>query len=88
VQEFGSIATQAGTTFAGITPDLWALLPEKTDPLPVVPAWPEFLAGCLKYRKSLDEALPGRVASVGKYQGERNRFRQKQSPKPRVRKKS
>jgi hypothetical protein len=26
-------------------PDMWALLPERTDPLPVVPDWPEFLDG-------------------------------------------
>src|SRR5687767_514220 len=24
-------------------PRLWGLLPEKTDPVPVVPAWPQFL---------------------------------------------
>ena len=35
-------------------PDLWGLLPEKTDPNPVVPAWPEFIRGCIKYRESLD----------------------------------
>jgi hypothetical protein len=35
-------------------PDLWGLLPEKTDPVPVVPEWPQFLLGCLKYRQSLD----------------------------------
>ena len=39
-------------------PQLWALLPEKTDPLPRVPAWPQFLRGCLKYRESLDRQLP------------------------------
>ena len=39
-------------------PALWGLLPEKTDPLPTVPAWPEFLEGCLQYRRSLDEQLP------------------------------
>lgn len=38
-------------------PALWGLLPEKTDPLPAVPAWPEFLKGCLRYRQSLDEQL-------------------------------
>lgn len=26
-------------------PALWSLLPEKTDPLPVVPEWPRFLEG-------------------------------------------
>ena len=39
-------------------PALWALLPERTDPLPVVPDWPQFLQGCLRYRQSLDEQLP------------------------------
>ena len=36
-------------------PDLWGLLPEKTDPLPVVPEWPQFMDGCVRYRRSLDE---------------------------------
>ena len=36
-------------------PDLWGLLPEKTDPVPVVPEWPQFMEGCVKYRRSLDE---------------------------------
>jgi hypothetical protein len=35
-------------------PKLWGLLPEKTDPQPEVPDWPEFLHGCVKYRESLD----------------------------------
>jgi hypothetical protein len=39
-------------------PELWGLLPERSDPLPPVPAWPEFLRGCLKYRESLDVQLP------------------------------
>ena len=39
-------------------PELWNLLPEKTDPLPAVPAWPQFLRGCLAYRESLDRQLP------------------------------
>jgi hypothetical protein len=39
-------------------PQLWALLPEKTDPKPVVPTWPKFMAGCIRYRQSLDEQLP------------------------------
>jgi hypothetical protein len=39
-------------------PALWGLLPERTDPLPDVPAWPEFLEGCLRYRRSLDAELP------------------------------
>lgn len=39
-------------------PELWRLLPE---PIPVhiaVPAWPQFLRGCVKYRESLDGQLP------------------------------
>jgi hypothetical protein len=38
-------------------PALWGLLPDKTDPLPTVPAWPEFIRGCLQYRESLDRQL-------------------------------
>ena len=40
-------------------PALWGLLPEKTDPLPVVPDWPRFMRGCVRYRQSLDEQPPG-----------------------------
>jgi hypothetical protein len=39
-------------------PDLWGLLPDATDPVPDVPAWPEFMRGCLHYRSSLDVAFP------------------------------
>ena len=39
-------------------PQLWALLPDKTDRLPSVPDWPVFLRGCIRYRQSLDEQLP------------------------------
>jgi hypothetical protein len=39
-------------------PELWGLLPDKTDPLPTVPDWPQFIEGCVKYRKSLDEQAP------------------------------
>ena len=39
-------------------PKLWALLPETSDPLPIVPDWPQFLRGCLRYRESLDRQLP------------------------------
>ena len=39
-------------------PQLWGLLPETSDPLPSVPAWPQFLRGCLRYRESLDRELP------------------------------
>lgn len=39
-------------------PNLWALLPDRTDPQPEVPAWPQFMRGCIRYRQSLDEQLP------------------------------
>jgi hypothetical protein len=39
-------------------PMLWRLLPEKTDPIPMVPEWPQFIQGCVRYRQSLDEQAP------------------------------
>ena len=49
-------------------PQLWGLLPEKTDPLPEVPDWPRFLQGCLRYRQSLDEQLPDAPRTNQPYQ--------------------
>lgn len=39
-------------------PDLWSLLPETVTPAIAVPAWPQFMRGCIRYRQSLDEQLP------------------------------
>ena len=39
-------------------PQLWGLLPERTDPAIAVPPWPKFLRGCVKYRESLERELP------------------------------
>lgn len=39
-------------------PALWQLLPDQSGISPVVPEWPVFLRGCVKYRQSLDEQLP------------------------------
>lgn len=50
-------------------PALWALLPERTDPLPTVPTWPEFLRGCVRYRQSLDEQLPDAPRTDTAYRG-------------------
>ena len=50
-------------------PELWTLLPETTDPIPVVPDWPQFLEGCLRYRKSLDEQMPGAPRTRDPYRG-------------------
>ena len=49
-------------------PDLWALLPEKTDPQPVVPAWPQFMRGCVHYRQSLDDQLPDASRSDAEFE--------------------
>ena len=48
-------------------PALWALLPEKTDPVPVVPEWPQFLRGCIQYRQSLDEQAPAAPRTSEEY---------------------
>jgi hypothetical protein len=50
-------------------PELWSLLPEKTDPLPVVPEWPEFLKGCIRYRESLDQQAPNAPRTNEPYEG-------------------
>ena len=40
-------------------PELWRLLPERAAPGAIrVPAWPEFIQGCIRSRQSLDETLP------------------------------
>ena len=39
-------------------PDLWDLLPERTDPAIAVPPWPKFMRGCIRYRESLDRQAP------------------------------
>jgi len=36
-------------------PAMWSLLPDKTSPSILVPAWPQFMRGCIRYRQSLDE---------------------------------
>jgi hypothetical protein len=54
-------------------PQLWGLLPEQTDPLPSVPAWPHFLRGCLQYRESLDRDLPHAPRSRDEYAGGQTR---------------
>lgn len=48
-------------------PNLWALLPEKSDPVPIVPGWPQFMAGCIQYRQSLDTQAPDAPRSTRPY---------------------
>ncbi|MFL6289859.1 MAG: hypothetical protein ACJ759_03080 [Thermoanaerobaculia bacterium] len=50
-------------------PALWGLLPEKTDPIPTVPEWPQFLQGCIRYRQSLDEQAPDAPRSTQVFSG-------------------
>ncbi len=50
-------------------PALWGLLPDRTDPLPIVPEWPQFLRGCLRYRESLDAQLPDAPRSTEEFEG-------------------
>lgn len=51
-------------------PKLWGLLPANTDPVPVVPEWPQFLRGCVQYRESLDRQAPGAPRTSEEYEGE------------------
>lgn len=50
-------------------PALWGLLPEKTDPIPIVPEWPEFMRGCVRYRQSLDIQAPTAPRTAEPYEG-------------------
>jgi hypothetical protein len=50
-------------------PALWGLLPERTDPIPVVPDWPQFIEGCVQYRRSLDTQAPGAPRTKEPYRG-------------------
>ncbi len=38
-------------------PQLWGLLPEQVEPDVMVPAWPQFLRGCVAYRTALETEL-------------------------------
>ena len=48
-------------------PKLWGLLPERTHPQPSVPAWPQFMRGCIRYRQSLDEQLSEAPRTTAEY---------------------
>ena len=50
-------------------PQLWGLLPEQSDPQPVVPEWPQFMRGCIRYRQSLDEQLPAAPRTTREFEG-------------------
>jgi len=48
------------------------LLPEKIIPAVAVPAWPQFMRGCVRYRQSLDEQASGapRIGTEFKHEGD------------------
>jgi hypothetical protein len=48
-------------------PALWSLLPGHSDRVPIVPDWPQFLRGCIRYRQSLDEQIPHAPRSAEPY---------------------
>ena len=50
-------------------PRLWSLLPDRVDPAVVVPDWPQFPRGCIRYRQSLDEQLPSAPRTDREYEG-------------------
>lgn len=50
-------------------PELWSLLPEKLEPDVAVPAWPQFLQGCVRYRESLDQELPRAPRTTEPFRG-------------------
>lgn len=50
-------------------PQLWALLPEQAAAAPVVPEWPVFMAGCVRFRRSLDEQLPDAPRTDAPFRG-------------------
>ena len=49
-------------------PALWNLLPDKQSPQLIVPEWPEFIRGCVRYRQSLDEQAPDAPRSSQPYE--------------------
>ena len=50
-------------------PDMWALLPDPPKGGQVVPDWPQFMRGCIRYRASLDRQL-GRAPRTNREYGE------------------
>ena len=49
-------------------PAMWSLLPDKTPPDVAVPAWPQFMRGCIRYRQSLDEQAPDAPRTNERYE--------------------
>ncbi|SDZ73127.1 hypothetical protein SAMN05216331_10198 [Porphyromonadaceae bacterium KH3R12] len=54
----------SGHNLCWFHPDLWNLLPEKYETKIEVPDWPQFMEGCVRYRKSLDEQNPNTLEQM------------------------
>jgi hypothetical protein len=50
-------------------PQLWGLLPEPIPTDLAVPAWPQFLRGCVRYREALDRELRDASRIDAEYDG-------------------
>lgn len=50
-------------------PEMWNLLPEQSTASPIVPEWPAFLRGCIRYRQSLDDQLSDAPRSPDEFSG-------------------
>jgi hypothetical protein len=48
-------------------PQLWSLLPEQIHLQPIVPDWPQFMRGCIRYRQSLDRQLANAPRTDGEF---------------------
>jgi len=48
-------------------PKMWSLLPDSPKDGMIVPAWPQFMRGCIRYRQSLDEQLAAAPRSDKEY---------------------
>jgi len=59
----------AGHDLCWHQPALWNLLPERAGPQLAVPAWPQFLRGCIRYRQSLDQQAPEAPRTAEEYPG-------------------
>ena len=51
-------------------PAMWSLLPEQINPAVIVPEWPQFMRGCIKYRESLDRQNPKAPRSRAEFKGD------------------
>jgi hypothetical protein len=47
---------------------LWALLPEKLSAAIGLPAWPQFMRGCIGYRQALDQQAPDAPRTRAQFQ--------------------